>query len=394
MKRVVVVGASLAGLSTVEALRKNGFEGRITVVGDEPTMPYDRPPLSKQLLSGSWQQGRTYLRSEETLRALDAQFLLGVQAVGLDTASKRVELADGSLLPYDALVVATGAVARSLPGAEGLGGVHTLRTLDDALAIRAELDRDPRVVVIGGGFVGTEVAAEARRRGLDVTLVETLPVLLSRGLGTTVGQVCARLHHGNGARVLCGRTVSGLDGADRVERVRLDDGVAVPADLVVVGVGATPAVEWLRGSGLALDDGVRCDEYCRASTHGVYAAGDVASWFHRGYGRHIRLEHWTNAKEQAAAVARNILTMDMPIPYVPVPYVWSDQYGSRIQVAGRAHGEARVVFENHEEDRFLALYRNSDRLEGAIAINAARQLLGYRRLLAQGASWDDALAAA
>ncbi|MPZ67765.1 MAG: FAD-dependent oxidoreductase [Pseudonocardiaceae bacterium] len=391
--RIVVVGASLAGLSTVEALRKHGFDGAITVVGDESLLPYDRPPLSKQVLSGSWQPERGMLRTDEALEALDTDLLLGTAAVDVDATAKMVDLADGSRVPYDALVIATGAKARPLSGTPQLAGVQTLRTLDDAIALKHELDHGPRVVVIGGGFVGAEVAAEARRRELDVTIVEMLPVPLSRGLGEQMGTVCAQLHTRHGTRVRCGRTVSGLDGTRRVERVRLDDESSLEADLVVVGVGAAPAVDWLRDSGIELGDGVHLDAYCRASAAGVYAVGDVARWFHQDYGCHLRLEHWTNAKEQAAVVARNILSPEAPVPYTPVPYVWSDQYGSRIQIVGRSTGDAHVVNESADRNRVVALYRTDDRLVGAFAINAARQLLGYRRLLAQGASWQDALAA-
>ncbi|MEU7488551.1 FAD-dependent oxidoreductase [Streptomyces sp. NPDC042319] len=394
MKRVLVVGASLAGLCTAEALRRNGYDGSLTLVGDEQAMPYDRPPLSKQLLSGDWAPERTALRSDEALAALEVEFRLGERARALDPVAKTVELSGGSSLPYDALVVATGARPRSLPGLRGLEGVHTLRTLGDALALRDALAKRPRVVIVGGGFVGAEVAAEARRRDLPVTLVEALPVPLSRGLGERMGEACARLHVRNGVRVLCGRAVAGFDGDTAVERVRLEDGSTIDADLVVVGIGATPAVGWLADSGIRLDDGVLCDAYCRASAPDVYAAGDVARWFHPGYGRHVRLENWTNAREQAAVVARNMLDPGSPVEYTPVPYVWSDQYGTRIQLAGRSSGDVRIVHEGEDQESLLALYRDGDRFEGALAINSARRLLDCRRLLARGADWHEALATA
>lgn len=394
MKRVLVIGASLAGLCTVEALRRNGYDGSLTLIGDEKAMPYDRPPLSKQLLSGDWEPERTALRSDDALAALKVDFHLGERACAVDPVAKTVELSGGSRLPYDALVVATGATPRHLPGRHDLEGIHTLRTRADALAIRDALEERPRVVIVGGGFVGAEVAAEARRRDLPVTLIEALPVPLSRGLGERMGEVCARLHLRNGVRVLCGRTVAGFDGGTAVERVWLDDGSTIDADLVVVGIGATPAVGWLADSGIRLDDGVLCDAYCRASAPDVYAAGDVARWFHPGYVRHVRLEHWTNAREQAAVVARNMLDPGSPVAYTPVPYVWSDQYGTRIQMAGRSSGDVRIVHEGDDGETLLALYRNGDRFEGALAINAARRLLDYRRLLARGADWYEALAAA
>ncbi|MFI9025237.1 NAD(P)/FAD-dependent oxidoreductase [Streptomyces sp. NPDC053560] len=394
MKRVLVVGASLAGLCTAEALRRNGYDGSLTLIGDEQALPYDRPPLSKQLLSGDWAPERTALRSDEALAALEVEFLLGERARALDPVAKTVELSGGSSLPYDALVVATGARPRSLPGLRGLESIHTLRTLGDALALRDALAKRPRVVIVGGGFVGAEVAAEARRRDLSVTLVEASPVPLSRGLGERMGEACTRLHVRNGVRVLCGRAVAGFDGDTAVERVRLEDGSTIGADLVVVGIGATPAVGWLADSGIRLDDGVLCDAYCRASAPDVYAAGDVARWFHPGYGRHVRLEHWTNAREQAAVVARNLLDPGSPVKYTPVPYVWSDQYGTRIQMTGRSSGDVRIVHEGEDQESLLALYRDGDRFEGALAINSARRLLDCRRLLARGADWHEALATA
>ncbi|MGH3311033.1 MAG: NAD(P)/FAD-dependent oxidoreductase [Streptomyces sp.] len=394
MNRVVIVGASLAGLCTAEALRANGYDGPVTLVGDEKVMPYDRPPLSKQVLSGAWQPERTALRSNDALASLDVEFRMGERARMLDPVTKTVELTGGTCLPYDALVVATGATPRSLLCAQPLEGVHRLRTLEEALALRDALDERPRVAIVGGGFVGAEVAAEARRRDLPVTLIEALPAPLSRGLGERMGELCARLHVRNGVRVLCGRSVTGFDGATRVERVRLDDGSSVDADLVVVGIGATPAVGWLAGSEIDLDDGVLCDAYCRTSIPDVYAAGDVARWFHPGYGRHVRLEHWTNAREQAAVVARNMLRPQLPVEYAPVPYVWSDQYGARIQVAGRSSDDAHVVHEEDDGATLLALYRDGDRFVGSLAVNAARRLLDYRRLLARGADWHEAIASA
>lgn len=394
VKRVVVVGASLGGLSTAAALRRNGFDGSVTLIGNEADEPYDRPPLSKQLLSGAWDVARTSLHTQQELADLGLELRLGQRARALDTSAKAVELADGEQVPYDALVIATGVSPRTLPGTAEVDGMFTLRTRADALAIRHALDKRPRVAVIGGGFVGAEVAAEARRRDLPVTLIEAMPVPLSRGLGQRMGEVCARLHVRQGVRVLCGSTVTAVHGTPGVEAVRLSDGSIVEADLVVVGIGATPAVDWLAGSGLALDDGVVCDSFCRASAPDVYAVGDVCRWLHPDEGRLARAEHWTNAREQAATVAHNLLNPAAPRAHCPVPYVWSDQYGVRIQVAGRSSDDVHVVYQSDDLDGgLLALYRQGDRLVGALAVNAAKRLLPYRQLLGRRAGWGEALAA-
>ena len=395
MKRVVVVGASLGGLSTAAALRRGGFDGSVTLIGDEVDEPYDRPPLSKQLLSGAWEAARTRLHTQEELADLGLELRLGQHARAVDTTAKVVELGAGELVPYDALVIATGVSPRKLPGAAEVDGMFTLRTRADALAIRQALDKQPRVAVIGGGFVGAEVAAEARRRDLPVTLVEAMPVPLSRGLGKRMGEVCTRLHVRHGVRLLCGSTVTSVHGDHAVQAVGLSDGSTIEADLVVVGIGAVPAVDWLAESGLTLEDGVVCDSFCRASAPDVYAVGDVCRWLSPDERRLIRLEHWTNAREQAATVAHNMLNPGAPRAYSPVPYVWSDQYDMRIQVAGRSSDDVHVAYESVDPDGgLLALYRAGDHLVGALAVNAAKRLLPYRQLLGRRASWDEALAAA
>lgn len=392
LQRVVVVGASLAGLCTAETLRRSGFDGEVHLVGAEVHAPYDRPPLSKQLLSGKWESSRTALRDGEFLAGLDVDMHLGQPAVRLDPERRAVVLRDGAEIPYDAAVVATGAAARRLPHQPHLDGLYTLRTLEDAMAIRHELDRRPDVAVVGGGFVGAEVAAEARRRGLAVTLIEALATPMSRGLGERMGEICARLHARNGVRLRCGVSVVGFEGSERVEGVRLDDGTVVDAQLVVVGVGARPAVEWLETSGAELGNGVVCDEFCRTSLEDVYAAGDVARWYHPVFGQHMRLEHWTNAREQARIVAANLLSSHSPKAYEPVPYVWSDQYDTRIQIAGRTSGEeVRVAHGGDGDHSLVALYRRGNLLEGALAINASRQLLQYRQLLARRGRWQEAV---
>jgi NADPH-dependent 2,4-dienoyl-CoA reductase/sulfur reductase-like enzyme len=411
--RIVVVGASLAGLRAAEELRSQGFDGSLTVVGDEVHAPYDRPPLSKQVLAGSWEPERTELTvfADGGLAALGIDWRLGTIAKGLDLAARELVLADGERLRFDGLVIATGATPRRLPGTDRIGGVHTLRTLDDCLAVRADLDAGARrVVVVGAGFIGSEVAATCRSRGLDVTILEALPVPLGQALGEAMGAVMGDLHRDHGVDVRVGTAVAGFDAGDagdagdadaagggrRVERVRLADGAAIDADLVVVGIGVTPNTGWLEGSGLALDDGVMCDATTRAAP-GVVAAGDVARWPSRRFAEPMRVEHWDNAITMGEHAARRLLAGDGPghhEPYDPVPWFWSDQYDRKIQLAGRSSGadEVRVVDGSTEERRFVALYRRGDRITGALAMNRPRPLMTYRRLIERAATWGDALA--
>ncbi len=390
---VVVVGASLAGLRTVEALRRRGYGGRITVLGAERELPYDRPPLSKDVLAGKWDPARTALRKPESYAELGAEWRLGAAATALDLAARAV-LVGAARVPYDALVIATGATPRRLPGAP-LQGVHVLRTREDSLAIRAGLDAGARVAVVGAGFIGGEVAATARARALEVTMIEALPAALERQLGAEMGARVVALHRDHGVDVRLGVGVQALQGGGRVERVRLADGSEVAADLVVVGIGVTPATRWLEGSGLAVADGVVCDERCRAQAPGVFAVGDVARWRHPGYGESLRIEHWTNATEQAEAAVASLLAGEGPCePYAPIPYFWSDQFDVKIQLAGRiAPGdEVHVVDGAPGEGRFVALYGRGDAFHAVLGWNRPRLVMQYRRMLRDGASWSDALA--
>jgi 3-phenylpropionate/trans-cinnamate dioxygenase ferredoxin reductase component len=404
--RIVVVGASLAGLRAAEEIRIAGFDGPVTVVGAEPHAPYDRPPLSKQVLRGDWPVERTALAvtAEGGLDALDLDWRLGERATALDLSGRTVTLAGGRTVPWDGLVVATGAAPRELPGTADLAGVHTLRTVDDCLAIRAELDGGAtRVVVVGAGFIGAEVAASCRVRGCDVTVLEALPVPLGRALGDEMGAVMGDLHRDHGVEVRLGTGVAGFegDGAGRVARVRLADGGAVDADVVVVGIGVSPVTGWLEGSGLALDDGVVCDATTLAAP-GVVAAGDVARWPSHRFGELMRVEHWDNAVTMGAHAGRRLLEElaggagpGAPVePYDPVPWFWSDQYDRKIQLAGRssAADEVRVVDGDPAERRFVALYRRGDRITGVLSMNRPRVLMAYRSLVERGASWDEALA--
>lgn len=387
-RRLVVVGASLAGLRAVEGARRSGYQGRVTLVGAEPHRPYDRPPLSKEFLHAESGATVPWHRDEAKLAALDVDLRLGCPATALDTAARRVE-AGGEWIGYDALVIATGTAARTLPGV--LPGVHTLRTLEDARAIRAALDGGARTVVVGAGFVGSEVAAAARRRGLPVTVVEALPVPLAHAIGAEMGAVVSRLHEANGARLRCGVAVTGVDGDGRVERVRLSDGVELPADLVVVGIGAVPGTGWLRSSGLDVGDGVACDETLCAGPPGVYAAGDVARWRSGLFGRSLRIEHWTNAAEQGSLAARNALDPASARPYDRVPYFWSDCYDAKIQFVGVPDADEIEVVGDLDAPRFTALYRGGDRLTGALTVNQPARSARCQALIARRGSWREAL---
>ncbi|HEY3259440.1 MAG TPA: FAD/NAD(P)-binding oxidoreductase [Pseudonocardiaceae bacterium] len=439
VQRMVVVGASLAGLRAVEGARRAGFDGPITLIGAESHLPYDRPPLSKAFLEGGSQgsfQGSSNgsapdtppLRTEQALRAeLGVDLVLGAPATGLDAAARTVLVGERSY-PYTALVIATGSRARSLPGTERVGRVHTLRTVDDARRIRAGLDAGGHVVVVGAGFIGSEVASAARRRGLPVTVVELQATPLMHAVGEVVGRACAGLHLRAGTVLRCGVGVASVSGSGglsgsggsggsggpggsggsgghggsdgsgggAVQRVVLTDGTVLPAGLVVVGTGARPATDWLDGSGLAVDDGVDdgvvCDERLSAGVPGVYAAGDVARWRHPLFGRRLRVEHWTNAAEQGLAAGRNAADPPAATPYAGVPYFWSDWYGHRIQLVGlAATDEVRIVDGDPDGEYLVALYRDGARLGGAITINGPGEVMRYRGLILRGASWRDGL---
>jgi NADPH-dependent 2,4-dienoyl-CoA reductase/sulfur reductase-like enzyme len=397
---ILVVGASLAGLRAAEEVRHEGHAGPVVILGDEVHAPYDRPPLSKQFLSGAWDVTRIHHHAPDKLDSLGLEFRLGRGAVSLDTEGRSVGLGDGTTVHYDGLIVATGARARTLPGTEGMPGVHTLRTLDDCLGIRAALEvagAGARVVVIGAGFIGSEVAATCYGLDARVTVVEALPTPLAGVLGEQMGEACARLHRAHGVTLLTGIGVEGVTpdpgGATPVV-VQLADGALLDADLVVVGVGVVPAVEWLEGSGLVLDNGVVCDQSLFAADD-VVAAGDLARWTLPSSGEQVRLEHWTNAAESGPAAARNLLSGSHAAqPYDPIPFFWSDQYTTKIQMIGLPgpDDEVVVVEGSVDEGKLVALYRRGDRLRAALAFSRPRHLMAYRPLLAAGASFDEALA--
>jgi 3-phenylpropionate/trans-cinnamate dioxygenase ferredoxin reductase component len=408
---VVVVGASLAGWRAVETLRTEGFEGDITLIGDEPHLPYDRPPLSKQILSGAWPAEKAVLADRKRSSELRVHEVLQRRAVRLNVAERSVETDDGTVHSGDGVVVATGATPRRLPGTEDLGpkdGLFTLRTLDDALALKAaiaarmakDIKVGCRVVVIGAGFIGAEVASTCVALGCQVTVIEAMEIPLTNVLGPVIGAHCASLHKAHGVDLRVGRGVSGVFRATPSPRqgnlvVETDRGEGLEADVVVVGIGVVPNTQWLDGSGLTIDNGVVCDHALYAAD-GVVAAGDVArwQWRHDGAEEMIRIEHWQLAAEAGVAAARSLMAgRDEAPAFTPIPYFWSDQFGIRFQVLGNPGGtdEMALVDGTFEEGKFVALFGRAGRLRAVMAIGRPRQLMGYRALLEAGSSWDDAL---
>jgi 3-phenylpropionate/trans-cinnamate dioxygenase ferredoxin reductase subunit len=394
---VVIVGASLAGMHAAHTLRAGGYDGIITVIDADANTPYDRPPLSKQVLAGEWGVERITLPAAKEDLGLD--YRLGRRAMGLDRADRFVRLDRGERVGYDGLILATGAAARWLPGAPMLEGVHVVRSLDDCLGLREALeDRPNRVVVVGAGFIGAEVAATCRSRGLEVTMLEAAAFPLERALGPIIGSAMADLHRDNGVDLRLGVGVAGFDGLDRVEAVRLDDGSVIPAEVVVVGIGVSPNTGWLEGSGLDLDDGIVTDNTLCAAP-GVVAAGDVARWPSARYGEMLRVEHWETAVQMGEAAAKRLLSEDDGRDaqvFDPVPWFWSDQYDRKIQLAGRssAGDDLEVVIGSLEERRFVALYGRAGRVAGVLGMNRPRHVMQLRSLVEDGVEWHDAVARA
>ncbi|MEU6135078.1 NAD(P)/FAD-dependent oxidoreductase [Nocardioides sp. NPDC047086] len=372
MSSLLVVGAGLAGLRAVEGARQAGWAGPITIVGDEPHPPYDRPPLSKATLFAEEQPGVPVLRSSEVIEDLRVRHLAGVRVDGLDTERRTVSTSAGKL-GYDALVIATGSTATTLPGLTGLPGVHVLRRYDDALAVRESLTRARHVVIVGAGFIGSEIASAARARGIEVTIVEASERPLARAVGPRAAGQLMRLHADAGVRLLTGTTVSGVRTCDDgVEKVELSNGDVLVADAVVLGIGARPATAWLAGSGVALDDrtgGVLCDHRLATSAPGVWAAGDVACVDGE------RGEHWTGAGEQGRVAGANAAGADEV--FASVPFAWSTWHGRRIQVVGET-----TAAEEEERDAGFILYRRDGVEVGAVGIDSPGPIARLRRSLA------------
>ena len=399
METIVIVGASLAGVRAAETLRTNGFAGALTIIGAETHMPYDRPPLSKNFLAGDWEADRIALRKADDLSALNINWMLGTSATSLHTDSSVVTLADGSQVPYDGLIIATGGLVRRLPNQPDIAGVHVLRTLDDASALRDELAEGVRVVVIGAGFIGLEVAATATKRGARVTVLEGLEAPLIRALGAETGTAIGAVHARNGVDIRCGVQVASINGDLRVSGVTLTNGDTIEADVVVVGIGVAPATQWCSDSGLTISDGIVCDANLNAGPANVFVAGDVLRWpngMFKDIEPTMRVEHWTNAAEQGAMAAKNLLATlrNEPMePYSAVPFFWSDQFDARIQFLGRAFESSTVdvVAGDVAAGRWCAMFSTNDRLTGVLGVSMPKLVMPSRAMLSTYTSRYDAL---
>ena len=379
----VIVGAGQAGGRAAEAMRAHGFAGRIVVIGAEPHLPYERPPLSKQVLLGEYEPDKTHLHPATYYAEHEIELRLGVRAVAIDRAAARVELDDGTSAPYDKLLLATGSVVRRLPlpGAE-LGGVHVLRGIEDSLAIRDALRPGARIVIVGGGYIGLEVAAAAATRACEVTVIEVLDSLLARVMTAEMGDYFARLHRAHGVVVRLGAGVTAFEGAARVERVRLDDDSAIAADAAVIAVGVVPETALAEAAGLDIGNGIAVDENTRTSDPNVFAAGDATEHPNPVLGRRVRLESWQNAQNQAIAAARAMC--GEAEPYAEVPWFWSDQYDVNLQMLGLPDADAESVVRGEMgSEAFTVFEMRGDRVLAATAVNGARDIAVARRLIAQ-----------
>jgi 3-phenylpropionate/trans-cinnamate dioxygenase ferredoxin reductase subunit len=385
----VIVGASLTGAKAAEALREEGFDERIILIGAEDERPYERPPLSKDYLRGEAGREKVYVHDEGFYAAHDIELNLGRVAVGLDTATRELTLDDGEQLRYDQLLLATGARARRLPipGAD-LDGVLYLRTVEDSDALRDRLDRGGTVVVIGAGWIGAEVAASARQRGLEVIVLDPLTVPLERVLGTEVGTIYRDIHTDHGVQMLMGTGVEAFEGATSVEAVRASDGRLLDCDFVVVGVGVQPRTELAEQAGIAVNNGILVDEHLKTSAPGVFAAGDVANAHHPFYGERIRVEHWANALHQGPIAARNMLGHSDA--YERLPYFFSDQYDIGMEYAGFARNWDRVVFRGDPASReFIAFWIAGDRVVAGMNLNVWDVTDPIQRLIRDRMTVDD-----
>lgn len=395
-ERIVVAGCSLAGLRTIEALRRGGYEGEVIALCAEPHMPYDRPPLSKQFLQGVWDEDKISLR-RQGFDDLEVKWEMGCRARALHPSRRELSLEGGlDSIAYGGLVLSTGSTPRPLPGLASLSGIHFLRGLDDARALRSKLGSARRLVVIGAGFIGMEVAASARMQGLEVAVIEALPSPLLRGLGTQMGEWVGARFRDEGVDLRCDVGVDEVLGRDRVEGVRLSDGQVLPADLVLIGIGVVPCCDWLEGSGLDISNGVLCDATGATGLPDVVAAGDVSRWNNPQAGEARRYEHWTSAVEQASVAAERLLAGKGPVsPLAQVPYVWSDLFDLRLSMAGEpgAGDELHVGQGTWADDRFLVLFGREGLLVGAVGLKRPRALNECRDLIAAGSSFKEAVAA-
>ena len=384
---IVIVGGGLAAARTAEQLRRSEFAGPITIVSDEDHLPYDRPPLSKEVLRAETDD--VTLKPAEFYTENDITLRLGSGARSVDTAAKTLTLADGSELAYDELIIATGLVPKRITSFGDLAGIHVLRNYNESMALRQEAEKARRAVVVGAGFIGCEVAASLRKLGVEVVLVEPQPTPLASVLGEQIGSLVTRLHQAQGVDVRCGVGVTEVRGDGKVEQVVLGDGTELDADLVVVGIGSHPATDWLDGSGIALDNGVVCDELGRTSVAGVWAIGDVASW-RNPVGDQARVEHWSNVADQARAMVPALLGQESS-PVVSVPYFWSDQYDVKIQCLGEPEAEDTVHVVEDDGRKFLAFYERDGVVVGVVGGGMPGKVMKARGKIASGAPIADVL---
>ena len=389
----MIVGGGLAAARTAEHLRKSGYTAPITLVSDEPHLPYDRPPLSKEMLQDAQKNlDDVLLKPAEFYADNDIALNLGSAAQSVDTAARTLALFDGTVLDYDELVIATGLAPKRIPSFPDLAGIRVLRSYDEAMALREQAASARRAVVIGAGFIGCEVAASLRKLGVDVVLVEPQPAPLATVLGQEIGELIARLHRSEGVDVRTGVGVAGVradDAGERVTAVELTDGTVIDADLVIVGIGSRPATDWLVGSGVALDNGVLCDEVGRTSDPHVWALGDVASW-RDATGHQRRVEHWSNVADQARILVAAALGQDPPSLTV-VPYFWSDQYDVKIQCLGEPEATDVVHLAEDDGRKFLAYYERDGVLVGVVGGGMPGKVMKARAKIAAGAPITEVL---
>ncbi len=387
-KRIVIIGGGLAAARTAEQLRRSEFDGPITIVSDEVHLPYDRPPLSKQVLRSELDD--VALKPREFYDENDITLLLGSAVCNLDTASQTVSLDSGTQLEYDDVVIATGLVPRRIPSFPEMGGIHVLRSFDESMALRGEAGKARRALVVGAGFIGCEVAASLRGLGVEVVMVEPQPEPLASVLGEQIGALVARLHRAEGVDVRTGVGVESVLGADRVEKVVLTDASELDSDLVVVGIGSRPAADWLDGSGVQVDNGVVCDNVGKTSAPHVWALGDVASW-RNATGHQARVEHWSNVAEQARVLVPSLLGQELPSNLVVVPYFWSDQYDIKIQCLGEPEARDIVHLVTDDGRKFLAYYERDGVVAGVVGGGMPGAVMKTRAKIAAGARISDVL---
>ena len=381
LETFVIVGASLAGGGAAATLRQEGFDGRVILIGAEPQPPYERPPLSKEYLRGECSFEQILVQSSDFYGENGIETRFGVRASRVDPAKKVIELDGEEGVAYDKLLVATGGRNRRfpVPGLD-LEGVYDLRTMADCERIRAEIGPGRKAVVVGMGFIGSEVAASLRQSGVNVVVVDRNKVPLRRVLGEEVGQVIEVIHRDHEATLIFEDTVAAFEGADRVERVVTQGGRRIECDFVVVGLGVEPVTELLADTGAEIDNGIAVDEFCRTGVEGIYAAGDVANHYHPVFERRIRVEHWQNALNQGPAAARNMLGKDEP--YDDIPWFWSDQYDFNLQYTGfHTEWDEVIVRGSMEERNFVAFYRKDERVLAAVAVNRGKDLRRSMRLI-------------